>query len=161
MLLEARTFFTADNTYPNILATAWLTDPEVWSLYANSDAVFAIGSPTAELFAASYNNTGKSNTITLGLGTYGYTYNTSHDWLIPEYNHGIYNQSTSSYWWLASPNYLSISGLNVSGNGELNVSGNGELYVSGYGGCFLNGHVGRGHLLCGSPPSLYSNICIQ
>ena len=78
------------------------------------------GSPTAELFAASYNNTGKSNTITLGLGTYGYTENTSSNWLKPEDNHGIYNKSTSSSWWLASPN----------SNGsryELRVSG-----ISGY-----------------------------
>lgn len=74
------------------------------------------GSPTAELFAASYNNTGKSNTITLGLGTYGYTENTSSNWLKPEDNHGIYNKSTSSSWWLASPsNYDSYHELNVNG----------------------------------------------
>ena len=75
------------------------------------------GSPTAELFAASYNNTGKSNTITLGLGTYGYTENTSSNWLKPEDNHGIYNKSTSSSWWLASPN-------GGSSGSELNVNGN-------------------------------------
>ena len=59
------------------------------------------GSPTAELFAASYNN--KSNTITLGLGTYGYTENIDGGWLSVNDNHGIYNKSTSSYWWIASP----------------------------------------------------------
>lgn len=79
------------------------------------------GSPTAELFAASYNNTGKSNTITLGLGTYGYTENTSSNWLKPEDNHGIYNKSTSSSWWLASPSHYS------SGR-ELHVSGRGYFY---------------------------------
>lgn len=75
------------------------------------------GSPTAELFAASYNNTGKSNTITLGPGTYGYTEDTSSNWLKPEDNHGIYNKSTSSSWWLASPygNY-SGRGLRVDGS---------------------------------------------
>ena len=63
------------------------------------------GSPTAELFAASYNNrSNKSNTITLGLGTEGYTQNTSDGWLKPEDNHGIYNKDGSSSWWLASPN---------------------------------------------------------
>lgn len=62
------------------------------------------GSPTAELFAASYNNrSNKSNTIELGLGYYGYTENTASNWLKPEDNHGIYNKSTSSSWWLASP----------------------------------------------------------
>lgn len=84
------------------------------------------GSPTAELFAASYNNTGKSNTITLGLGTYGYTENTSSNWLKPEDNHGIYNKSTSSSWWLASP--------------RDNDSGN-ELYVNGSNGWFSNNGV--------------------
>lgn len=82
------------------------------------------GSPTAELFAASYNNTGKSNTITLGLGTYGYTENTSSNWLKPEDNHGIYNKSTSSSWWLASPYY---SGSNY----ELGVYGNYGFFRSG------------------------------
>lgn len=75
------------------------------------------GSPTAELFAASYNNTGKSNTITLGLGTYGYTQNTSNNWLKPEDNHGIYNKSTSSSWWLASPGSHGRNGLDVGGYG--------------------------------------------
>lgn len=64
------------------------------------------GSPTAELFAASYNNRSNksnTNTITLELGTYGYTENTGSDWLSVNDNHGIYNKSTSSNWWLASP----------------------------------------------------------
>lgn len=74
------------------------------------------GSPTAELFAASYNNrSNKSNIITLGLGTYGYTQNTDNGWLSVNDNHGIYNKSTSSYWWLASPYYDGGSELTVSG----------------------------------------------
>lgn len=83
------------------------------------------GSPTAELFAASYNNrSNKSNIITLGLGTYGYTENTHIDWLSVNDNHGIYNKSTSSTWWLASP-YGSDSGI------ELNVDGsNGFFYYN-------------------------------
>ena len=75
------------------------------------------GSPTAELFAASYNNrSNKSNIIELELGTHGYTKNTGSNWLKPEDNHGIYNKSTSSYCWLASPssNY-SDSELSVNG----------------------------------------------
>lgn len=81
------------------------------------------GSPTAELFAASYNNrSNKSNTITLGLGTYGYTQNTGNGWLSVNDNHGIYNKSTSSDWWLASP----ANAYNSSY----------ELYVHGRGGYF-------------------------
>ena len=85
------------------------------------------GSPTVELFAASYNNTGKSNTITLRVGTDGYTQNTSSNWLKPEDNHGIYNKSTSSDWWLASP-YDDIVGSE-------------QVCVHGSSGCFGNFHV--------------------
>ena len=88
------------------------------------------GSPTAELFAASYNNrSNKSKTITLGLGTYGYTENTYNGWLSVNDNHGIYNKSTSSFWWLASP---------------FGFSSAGGLYVIGSGGFFGFGNVGSG-----------------
>lgn len=86
------------------------------------------GSPTAELFAASYNNrSNKSNIITLKLGTYGYTDNTNNGWLSVNDNHGIYNKSTSSEWWLASP---------YSFNSPC------ELNVNGFNGCFNHGYVG-------------------
>ena len=84
------------------------------------------GSPTAELFAASYNNTGKSNTITLGLGTNGYNYSPGKNWLKPEDNHGIYNKGSSSYWCLASPS---------------NNDGLTELIVNGFYCCFNNGDI--------------------
>ena len=76
------------------------------------------GSPTAELFAASYNNrSNKSNTIKLELGTSGYKENTGSGWLSVNDNHGIYNKSTSSNWWLASPNnYGGATGLGVDGS---------------------------------------------
>lgn len=86
------------------------------------------GSPTAELFAASYNNrSNKSNIITLGLGTYGYTQNTDNGWLSVNDNHGIYNKSTLSTWWLASPASLGDSTY--------------ELYVHGSGGYFSGSYV--------------------
>ena len=122
--------FTSTNTSDNIRVTAWLTDTSetgMWNKYKNSDAVFAIGSPTAELFAASYNNrSNKSKTITLGLGAYGYTRNTSNSWLSVGYNHGIYNKSTSSNWWLASPCYSESEN---------------QLYVYSYGGYFNGNNV--------------------
>ena len=100
---KASTLFTETNTNMNIRATAWLTDPNVWESYTNSDAVFAIGAPTVELFAASYNNTGKTNTIVVDLGTAGYTYNVSSGWLSAGDNYGIYNKNGSSEWWISSP----------------------------------------------------------
>ena len=76
------------------------------------------GSPTAELFAASYNNrSNKSNTITLELGIQGYKQYTIRDWLKPEDNHGIYNKGISYNWWLASPHNLSENELRVCGPG--------------------------------------------
>lgn len=77
------------------------------------------GSPTVELFAASYNNNrnNKTNTITLEIGTYGYKYNTNERWLNVEENHGIYNKRTSKNWWLASPSYSKGIGISVNGNG--------------------------------------------
>lgn len=62
------------------------------------------GSPTAELFVASYNNrSNKLHTIELGLDQFGYTENTESGWLSTEDNYEIYNKSTLSDWWLASP----------------------------------------------------------
>ena len=91
------------------------------------------GSPTAELFAASYNNrSNKSNTITLELGTSGYKENTDSGWLSVNDNHGIYNKSTSSYWWLASPS--NTIGTYSSGY---------QLNVKGSGGYFFNCYVDR------------------
>ena len=84
----------------------------VWEEYKNEDAVFAIGSPTAELYKASFDATASANnatTFSLEAGTDGYTEGTSRDQLKTEYNYGIYNKSTSSSWWLASPNSNSSS----------------------------------------------------
>ena len=85
------------------------------------------GSPTAELFAASYNNTGKSNTITLVVGAYGYDSNSSgynnfmKNWFKPEDNHGIFNKGSSYRWWIASP----------SANDSYGNGGNYGMYVDG------------------------------
>lgn len=110
---------------PNVLATVWLTDTSTngpWASYKNSDAVFAIGSPTAELFAASYNNRSNktSNLINVDLGIYGYTHNTEINWIKTDENYGIYNKNTTSYWWLASP------------GDERRNGGNSELYLDGF-----------------------------
>ena len=107
--------FTETNSTPSIAATAWFTDPNVWSHYTNEDAVFAIASPTLELFVASYNNTGKSNRLTLEIGSEGYNIpNVSSGFFKTEENYGIYASVGKSYW-LASPNYTS-GGISINGN---------------------------------------------
>ena len=111
MLLETGTFFAESNTNPNILATAWLTDTSetsMWNEYKNNDVVFVIGSPTIELYVASFNATASANSanqITLGVGTYGYTNNSTYGYLKTSYNYGIYHNDTATYW-LASPDGL-------------------------------------------------------
>lgn len=119
--------FTGSNTNLNIKATAWLTDTSdtgMWAEYKNDDAVFAIGSPTAELYVESFNATADTNgasKITLEEGKYGYIENTKSNHLQTGYNKGIYNKSTSSSWWLASPgNSSTYGGLFVNGNGYFN-----------------------------------------
>ena len=145
-LLEAGGFFTESNKYIGILATAWLTDTSetsMWNEYKNSDAVFAIGSPTAELYVASFNATASENSanpITLGVETYGYTHTTTTNQLKTRYNYGIYNKSTSLKWWIASPYY------------SLNTDG---TYVNASKGCF--GGADAGYAALGIRPI----VCIQ
>ena len=120
MLLESGTFFVESNTNIAMLATAWLTDTINWSNYANNeDAIFAIGSPTVELYAASFNATASESeaiTITLGVGEYGYTRNNIENGQLHTKNHGIYNIEDSIVL-IASPS-------GVSGATELSVNGN-------------------------------------
>lgn len=112
MLLESGTFFVETNTNTAILSTAWLTDTTKWSNYANNeDAIFAIGTPTVELYVASFNATASTNgatAIALEINEYGYTRNTISGQLQVSYNYEIYNNGSDS-WWLASPGYDQIN----------------------------------------------------
>ncbi len=117
---EGYTFFSngeKKNEYDNIKAVGWLTDPEKWTEYANGEEdVFAIGSPTLELFAASYNtmdtgDNGKKDNIIPEVKQYGYSENTSDNWLTNGQREGIYNTGSGSYWWLASPSYILSNGV--------------------------------------------------
>ncbi len=99
--------FTSSNKNSNIRATAWLTDTSKWSKYTNGDAVFAIGSPTIELFTASFNNrNNKSTKVELSANTIGYNTPTLPSLLNVDDNEGIYNKNSSTTWWIASPNQL-------------------------------------------------------
>ena len=112
MLLEDGTFFVEENSTNNLKATAWLTDPEQWKDYKNNDAAFAIGSPTVELFIASFNATAsknKINTKTLEIDSKGYEHSDLKGFS-QNYNYGIYNEGSESYW-IASPS-AGINGSN-------------------------------------------------
>ena len=121
----------APSTNDNAKAVAYLMDQNVWDEYKDSEenAAYAIGSPTLELYANSYNKTSIANSrehqieITDCTST-GYSENTSSGWLSTEFNNGIYNNGSSSYWWLASPHsYYSGGVFYVSGyNGTLSGS---------------------------------------
>lgn len=78
LMPKASSLFTEDNENENIIATAYLCDTEVWDAYTDAEgkASYAIGSPTIELFAESYNASNLGNTIELGTEKYGYTENT-------------------------------------------------------------------------------------
>ena len=123
------------NTNSNAKAIAYLMDQDVWDEYKDEagNATYAIGSPTLELYANSYNKTSIANSrehqieIT-DCTSSGYIENTFNGCLSTEFNNGIYNNGSSSYWWLGSP---------CSGNGSYVFS------VIGNGGSLNRGSVGN------------------
>lgn len=61
------------STNPNVKGVAYLLDKNIWSVFANSDyADYAIGGPTVEMFATSYNQLYPEKTIQYANDTYGY-----------------------------------------------------------------------------------------
>ena len=125
MLLEAGNFFSNSNTNENILATAWLTDPNKWAQFKNSDAVFAIGSPTVELYVKSFNetaSTNKTDKITLSTGNYGYDITTVYE-IDTTYNFGIYNRDLLTDLWISSPANYDGSIVNIFCDGYMGMSG--------------------------------------
>ena len=123
MLKTNEIFFVEDNDNENIRTTAWLTDIEYWDDYTDEagNALFAIASPTVELYVASFNATAPTQEppateIEIDVGTNGYIKNLISGQLSTSYNNGIYNYSTSSSWWLASPdNFNAYYGFSVYG----------------------------------------------
>ena len=131
---KIKNLFNVDNNSPNIKGIAFFTDHELWDKYKDgSDAIFAIGSPTIELYIASYNaaaseaiNPDREKLQEVENDEYGYTSQYS-DLDIETYNHGIYSKAC----WIASPysignsrdNYYFCSiGGGISINGSYNPS---------------------------------------
>ena len=105
------------STTDNAKAVAYLMDQSEWSGYKDSEgkAAYAIGGPTLELLKNSYNATSIANSrehqiLITTCTTYGYDQNTTDDWLLNEYNNGIYGSKTTSNWWIASPRAYGVGG---------------------------------------------------
>ena len=105
--------FTTENTNYNIRYTAWLLDTKHWgetNKYEDTEgiAIFVIGSPTIELFAASYNvasEVAKTHNYNLDIEMEGEGYKsieTSSGYFFANDRNGIYN-CDDGFWWLASP----------------------------------------------------------
>ena len=125
-----KSLFTESYTGDGMKATVWLTNPECWLEFKDTagKALFAIGSPTADLFVASFNATAEAagkNLIQTEVGAYGISFTGINSNSIDNRNNGIYGDTTNSYdttWWLAAP--------------KENLAG--QLWVDG--GTGLSGH---------------------
>ena len=91
--------------------TAYLLDTNVWNVFAGDKAEYAIGAPTIELFAASYNDINDVK-ISYEIADKGYSVKTDGE----EYSERaniediVRNMYKTGYYWLSSPsisNYLS------------------------------------------------------
>ena len=114
ILLKVGKHFKETYNQPNIKANAWFTDTDFWKDYEDKEgkALYAIASPTLDLFLASFNATASENNtsiVTLNMGSVG-SYGYDNPITIPtnglqaSYNNEIYRKSeTSISWWLASP----------------------------------------------------------
>ena len=95
---------TSSNTNPNIWGTAYLCDTTKWTTYKTGPASWAMGGPTAELFAASYNSVDSSYKLALTIENYGYADYSNNNWFSTSFKNGIYRLTTDGRWWIASPN---------------------------------------------------------
>ncbi len=119
--------FTSSNTNKNIKAVAYLTDPKNWQEYKTGNAVYAIGSPTIELFVKSYNATNNEHVIYFSPEDMGYQENTSSGWLTTGQRNGIYNTGSSDEWWVASPASNFVTNLLIVDESNGDVSNGGSL----------------------------------
>ena len=118
-MLKEKGGFSASNTYKNIKAVAYLTNPDQWQKYKSDDAEYAIGGPTIELLVKSFNATveveedGRRRISALGVDEgVGYNNAGASGLFLPNYNHGIYNHEAfkGAMWELGSPARLQENG---------------------------------------------------
>ena len=137
------------STTASAKAVAWLMDQNVWKNFKDEAGVatYAIGGPTVELLAKSYNETAQGNgqtpidSITIVNG--GYDANAGRGRLQHTYNNGIYHlDGESESFWLASP------GGNNANEGSIGkmirTSGGNPSYSTEYGMYFGEDFYGLG-----------------
>ena len=119
------------STKPNMQAVAYLLDTEVWNCFKiEGKADYAIGGPTLEMLAASYNKIHESKKIEYKITENGYDVKWSTDESFDGYISGIkpseslyilpsYKTSGADAMWLASPSvgyYSHLKGVYFSGH---------------------------------------------
>ena len=141
----------SDIDLENEHCVAWLCDPTKWTNYKTTEADYAIGSPSVEMYMKAYNvwkdNNKNSTTLICKIGNENgysvgaqnsYTWNGSNEYYtgnnsIEAGQNNIFMTAGENYWWLASPSSSGYGGvLYVRGNNAL-VSNN--YYSSSIGVC--------------------------
>ena len=128
------------STMFNMKATAYLLDTNIWTEFQGSNAEYAIGAPTLDMFAASYKDTHPDRYVIFKGDGYLTGYFTSWndktpgipdmDGFIPDEFNSLYiksDQSKTAYSWLASP-----GGSNAGGYDILQLVNTGKLSYEWY-----------------------------
>ena len=126
----------------NMKITAYLMDTAVWSEYAQLNiADYAIGSPTLQMIAASYNSLHPNTIITDAQSATGYRVQNTDGWMDTnrnglDRNNSLYVADSSRVLWLASPSDADgICMVNLyPGNSESSAGiGNDNFYADNNG----------------------------
>ena len=138
----------SSSTNKNAKAVAYMMDTNVWSTYAGTNAEYAMGGPTLEMYCASYKQTHSSKYVECQANSTGYQvkWNTDSSWSyaisgLPQDDFNkIYINSDSSKanaMWLASPSAYDT-------NHVMYANCNGNVYASAY----SSGNPGLRPLVC-------------
>ena len=96
-------YFVESERGPWAWSTAYLCDITKWETYKTGNAAWAMGGPTIELFAASYNATHANHQIVVTFNQYGYDDGSSVVFSKFD-NHGIYTlKGEDAFWWISYP----------------------------------------------------------
>ena len=129
--------YTATNTNANAKATAYLMDTNVWSGFKDSGgyAEYAIGCPTIELFAASYNVVSPNRTIETQVDENGYLIKMDED---SDFGHVIKNNDIAFEFGSLYGRTVLSDLINMCIASPSSSDGSGELTPLGIGNYIFN-----------------------